>query len=187
MKKFPKILTAAIIAIFLIGIIILVTSLNNKNLEKNMTKVKLETTHGEIIIELYEDMPITTGNFEKLVSEGFYDGVIFHRVIEGFMVQGGDPDGTGMGGPGYTIEDEFTHADGNKNNRGTISMANAGPNTGGSQFFINLVNNNFLDDKHPAFGKVIEGMNVVDKIAKVKTDANDRPLEEVKIIKASIL
>ena len=152
-----------------------------------MTRVILETNYGNITINLYSDMPITTGNFEKLVNEGFYDGVIFHRVIKGFMIQGGDPTGTGMGGPGYEIKDEFTHAGGNKNDRGTISMANAGPNTGGSQFFINLVDNNFLDDKHPAFGKVIEGMDVVDKIGDVQTDANDKPLEKVKIIKAYII
>jgi peptidylprolyl isomerase len=150
-------------------------------------KVKLETNQGDIVIELYSDMPITAGNFEKLVSEGFYDGVIFHRIIDGFMIQGGDPQGTGTGGPGYTIKDEFTHEGGNKNNKGTISMANAGPNTGGSQFFINLVDNNFLDDKHPAFGEVVEGIEVVDKIAKVQKDGSDRPLEEVKIIKASII
>jgi peptidylprolyl isomerase len=130
-------------------------------------------------------MPITTGNFQKLVEQGFYNGVIFHRVIDGFMIQGGDPEGTGMGGPGYNIADEFT--DHNRNDRGTISMANAGPNTGGSQFFINLVDNSFLDDKHPAFGKVIAGMDVVDAIGKVQKDANDRPLIEVKIIKATII
>ncbi|MFH1585285.1 MAG: peptidylprolyl isomerase [archaeon] len=150
-------------------------------------KVKLETNHGDIVIQLYGDMPITTGNFKKLVEEGFYDGVIFHRIIDGFMIQGGDPQGTGMGGPGYNIEDEFTHEGGNKNNRGTISMANAGPNTGGSQFFINLVDNNFLDTKHPAFGEVVEGIDVVDKIAKVQIDSGDKPLEDVVIIKASIL
>ena len=94
--------------------------------------------------------------------------------------------GTGTGGPGYTIKDEFTHEGGNKNNRGTISMANAGPNTGGSQFFINLADNNFLDSKHPAFGKIVEGMDVVDEIAKVQTDANDKPLEDITIIKATI-
>jgi len=147
--------------------------------------VLLHTNMGDIKIQLYDDMPITTGNFEKLVKSKFYDGVIFHRVIDGFMMQGGDPKGTGMGGPGYTIKDEFTNH--SRNNRGTISMANAGPNTGGSQFFINLVGNNFLDTKHPAFGKVVEGMDVVDKIAKVKTDRNDRPLQEVKIIGATIL
>ena len=159
-----------------------------KNMTKNnQTKILLKTNHGDITIELYSDMPITTGNFEELVSRGFYDRVIFHRVIEGFMIQGGDSTGTGRGGPGYTIKDEFTHAGGNKNNRGTIAMANAGPNTGGSQFFINLVDNNFLDSKHPAFGKVIKGMDVVDKIAKLQTDEQDKPLEEVRIIKASIV
>jgi peptidylprolyl isomerase len=101
------------------------------------------------------------------------------------MIQGGDPEGTGMGGPGYTIKDEFT--DHNRNERGTISMANAGPNTGGSQFFINLVDNSFLDSKHPAFGKVIAGMDVVDAIGKVSKDANDRPLKEVKIIEAKVV
>jgi peptidylprolyl isomerase len=153
--------------------------------EDNATKVLLKTSMGNITLQLYDDMPITTGNFMSLVEKGFYDGVIFHRVIDGFMVQGGDPEGTGMGGPGYTITDEFT--DHNLNDRGTVAMANAGPNTGGSQFFINLVDNNFLDSKHPAFGKVIEGMDVVDAIAKVQTDANDRPLTEVKIIQAKII
>jgi peptidylprolyl isomerase len=144
--------------------------------------VRLETNMGNITIALDPAMPITAGNFETLVKKGYYDGVIFHRVINGFMIQGGDPTGTGRGGPGYVIKDEFTNA--NRNNRGTISMANAGPNTGGSQFFINLVNNNFLDQKHPVFGKIVEGMDVVDKIAKVKTDANDRPIQNVTIIHA---
>ena len=151
-----------------------------------MTKVKLTTNHGEIIIELYADMPITAGNFEKLVSEGFYEGVIFHRIIPGFMIQGGDPDGTGMGGPGYKIKDEFTKTDLDKNIRGTIAMANAGPNTGGSQFFINVVDNNFLDGKHPIFGKVIKGMDIVDKIANVERSSSDKPLEDIIIIKAEI-
>ena len=148
-------------------------------------KVLLKTSMGDITIQLYDDMPKTAGNFRDLVEKGFYDGVIFHRVIDGFMIQGGDPTGTGSGGPGYTIDDEF--AESNRNFRGTISMANAGPNTGGSQFFINLVDNNFLDDKHPAFGKVIEGMDVVDKISKVETDSNDRPLEEVVIVRAGAI
>lgn len=151
------------------------------------TKVKFETNHGDIVIELYKEMPITAGNFKKLVEEGFYDGVIFHRVIDGFMIQGGDPKGTGTGGPGYTIKDEFTESDLDENNRGTISMANAGPNTGGSQFFINLVDNNFLDGKHPVFGKVVEGMDVVDEIGKVETDSSDRPTEEVVIERASVI
>lgn len=153
--------------------------------EDEGAKVLLETSMGNITIQLYSDMPITTGNFLSLVEKGFYDGVIFHRIIDGFMIQGGDPEGTGMGGPGYTIEDEFT--DNNRNDRGTIAMANAGPNTGGSQFFINLVDNNFLDDKHPAFGKVIEGMDVVDKIGKVQTGAMDRPAKEVKIMSAKVI
>lgn len=152
------------------------------------TRVLLETSEGNIIINLYSDMPITTDNFQKLVESGVYDGVIFHRVINGFMIQSGDPTGTGYGDPSIpNIRDEFTHQGGNQNNRGTISMANAGPNTGSSQFFINLVDNNFLDTKHPVFGKVIEGMDVVDKIAKVETDANDKPVKEVEIIKASVV
>ena len=101
------------------------------------------------------------------------------------MIQGGDPTGTGMGGPGYNIKDEF--GSNNRNDRGTISMANAGPNTGGSQFFINLVNNNFLDTKHPVFGKVVKGMDVVDKIAAVQTNANDKPLTDVIIVKARVV
>jgi len=152
-----------------------------------MGKVKLETNHGDIVIELYDEMSVTAGNFKKLVEEGFYDGVIFHRIIEGFMIQGGDPQGTGAGGPGYNIKDEFTGGDLDKNDRGTISMANAGPNTGGSQFFINLVDNNFLDGKHPVFGKVVEGIDVVDKIAKIETGANDRPVKDVVIEKVSVI
>ena len=146
--------------------------------------VQLETNMGTIKIALAPDMPITAGNFETLVQKGYYNGVIFHRIINGFMVQGGDPTGTGCGGPGYAIADEFTPA--SQNNRGTISMANSGPNTGGSQFFINLIDNNFLDGRHPAFGKVINGMEVVDKIAKVPKDASDRPKTPVTIIRATM-
>jgi peptidylprolyl isomerase len=149
------------------------------------TRVRLETTMGEIILELSADMPVTAGNFESLVRKGFYNGIIFHRVIDRFMIQGGDPTGTGTGGPGYTIRDEFTPA--NRNNRGTIAMANAGPDTGGSQFFINLVDNHYLDRNHPVFGKVITGMEVVDQIGKVKTDRSDRPKEPVTIVKASVV
>ena len=158
-----------------------------KTEEKKMNStVLLETSMGNIKIELFEDtMPVTAGNFKKLVEQKFYDDVIFHRVIPNFMIQGGDPTGTGRGGPGYTIKDEFTKN--NKNNRGTISMANAGPNTGGSQFFINTVDNNFLDTKHPVFGKVTEGMDVVDKISNVKRDANDKPLEDAVIKRAIIV
>ena len=148
-------------------------------------KVLLKTSMGEVTVQLYQDMPITAGNFQKLVEKGFYDGTIFHRIIDGFMIQGGDPTGTGRGGPGYAIKDEFTRK--NRNDRGTISMANAGPNTGGSQFFINLVDNNFLDKAHPAFGKVVEGMEVVDAMGKVKTGQMDRPVKEVKIESARMV
>ena len=151
-----------------------------------MTTVLLQTTMGDVKIELFETtMPITVGNFRKLVEKGFYDGTIFHRVIAGFMIQGGDPLGTGMGGPGYTIKDELP-AD-NRNARGTISMANAGPNTGGSQFFINVVDNHRLDPKHPVFGKVVGGMEVVDAISKSPTGSRDRPLKTVSIRKASVV
>jgi cyclophilin family peptidyl-prolyl cis-trans isomerase len=149
------------------------------------TQVLLETSMGNITIQLYDDMPITAGNFKNLTEKGFYDGIIFHRVIDGFMIQSGDPTGTGSGGPGYSIKDEFT--DHNRNDRGTIAMANAGPNTGGSQFFINLVNNNYLDKMHPVYGKVIGGMDVVDAIGKIKTGVNDRPLQNVTIIHASVI
>ncbi|MHB8361669.1 MAG: peptidylprolyl isomerase [Thermoplasmataceae archaeon] len=148
-----------------------------------MSYVTLETTMGNIKIELFEkEMPVTAGNFRKLAESGFYDGIIFHRVIKDFMIQGGDPTGTGSGGPGYSIKDEFSKI--SINLRGTISMANAGPNTGGSQFFINLVDNKFLDGKHPAFGKVVEGLEFVDSIGTVKTDRNDRPVQKITIIKA---
>ena len=176
-------------AIFIIATLIVFARpmITGNAIKSSSTTVLLETSEGDITIELYADMPITAGNFKKLVEQGFYDSVIFHRVIPEFMIQGGDPQGTGMGGPGYTIKDEFTHIGGNKNNRGTISMANSGPNTGGSQFFINVANNNFLDSKHPAFGRVVEGMDVVDKIAKVQKNSNDKPLKEVKIIKAKVV
>jgi peptidylprolyl isomerase len=140
---------------------------------------------GDITIALRNDMPITAGNFKNLIQKGTYNGTIFHRVIAGFMIQGGDPSGTGYGDQSIpNIKDEFTTN--NHNVRGTIAMANAGPNTGSSQFFINLVNNNYLDTKHPVFGMVISGMDVADKIAAVKTNANDRPREKITIISALI-
>jgi peptidylprolyl isomerase len=175
------------IGIILILIIFLIFGLIYSTKNTKQTEILFETNYGDFIIRLYDDMPITTGNFKKLVEDGFYDGIIFHRIIDGFMIQGGDPTQTGGGGPGYTIPDEFTHKGGNKNNQGTISMANAGPNTGGSQFFINLVDNNFLDTKHPAFGEVIKGIEIINEIAKTPTDINDKPSKEVKIIKASII
>ncbi|MBW2966621.1 peptidylprolyl isomerase [Candidatus Woesearchaeota archaeon] len=151
-----------------------------------MTKNRVavfDTNKGEFKVELFEDtMPLTTLNFIGLVEKGIYEGVIFHRIIDGFMIQGGDPTGTGMGDPSIpAIKDEF--AENNRNDRGTISMANRGPDTGSSQFFINLVNNNYLDSKHPVFGKVIDGMEIVDKIAKVETDAGNKPLDNVVINK----
>lgn len=150
------------------------------------------TNKGCFKIELFEDkVPITTGNFIKLANDGFYNDLIFHRVIKNFMIQAGCPEGTGAGGPGYTIQDEF-HKD-CSNMRGTISMANRGPNTGGSQWFINVVDNTYLDydkkpssSKHPVFGKVIEGMEVVDIISNVRTGRNDKPLEDVVINKITI-
>lgn len=144
-----------------------------------------ETSKGNIRIELFEDKaPVTTKNFIDLANKGFYNGVIFHRVIDNFMIQGGDPKGTGTGGPGYTIPDEF-HSD-LKHAEGVISMANAGPNTGGSQFFITLRATPWLDNKHAVFGKVIEGMDVVKTIGKVKTNSQDKPLEDVVIKKITI-
>ncbi len=149
-------------------------------------KVLLETTMGNITIELRNDMPITTSNFKNLVEKGTYNDTIFHRVIPKFMIQGGDPTGTGYGDPSIPdIKDEFTKT--NHNKRGTIAMANAGPNTGSSQFFINIVDNSFLDGKHPAFGTIISGMDVVDKISLVKRDSRDKPLQKVTIVKASIV
>lgn len=175
-----------LLIVIVLILIILTVFLAQRSKMKPNTKVILETNFGNIVIELDDkNMQITTSNFEKLVKKGFYDNTIFHRIINGFMIQGGDPTGTGYGDPGYKIKDEFSKN--NKNNIGTIAMANAGPDTGGSQFFINLVNNNFLDTKHPVFGKVIEGTDVVDKIAQVKTDSNNRPLSDVKIIKATIV
>jgi len=162
--KVPMTRASLYLAASILVLVIAAATIAPAAAQGNSTKVLLETSMGNITLQLYSDMPITVGNFEKLVKAGFYDGTIFHRVIDGFMIQGGDPEGTGMGGPGYTIKDEFT--DHNRNYRGTIAMANAGPNTGGSQFFINLVDNNYLDSAHPVFGKVVEGMDVVDAIGK---------------------
>src|SRR3989475_7236077 len=134
-----------------------------------MTTVLLQTTMGDVKIELFDKtMPITAANFRTLVEKKFYDGTIFHRVIPDFMIQGGDPEGTGMGGPGYAIKDELP-AD-NRNVRGTISMANSGPNSGGSQFFINTVDNRGLDRKHPVFGKVVAGVDVDEAISQTAPD-----------------
>jgi peptidylprolyl isomerase len=148
--------------------------------------VALVTSMGDIMIELREDMPITTGNFLGLIDDGIYDYTIFHRVIDGFMIQGGDPTGTGGGNPLIpSIPDEFIGV--NKNERGTIAMANRGPNTGSTQFFINVVNNAHLNLDHPVFGKVVDGMDVVDQIAKVQTNPDYLPLEEVRLITAHVV
>jgi len=145
-----------------------------------------ETNKGNFKIELFEDKaPITTENFIKLVNDGFYNGLVFHRVIQGFMIQGGCPEGSGRGGPGYSIKDEF-HSDLKHECEGILSMANAGPNTGGSQFFITVAPTPHLDHHHSVFGKVIEGMNVVMDISKAQKDRNDRPLSEIKINKVEI-
>ena len=146
-----------------------------------------DTNMGEFEIELFEDKtPITTKNFIDLAQEGFYDGVIFHRIIDGFMIQGGDPTGTGMGGPGQTIEDEFT-PELTHESEGILSMANTGrPHTGGSQFFITLAATPWLDGHHTVFGKVIKGMEVVREIGHVKTGPQDRPVHDVVINKITI-
>ncbi len=187
MKK-TAIFITIIILLLIIGGLWYKIKMTGNSIKSDESIVLLKTNMGDIKMKLYDDMPITTGNFKSLVEKGTYNGVIFHRIINGFMIQGGDPTGTGYGDPKIPkIKDEFTHKSGNKNNMGTISMANAGPNTGSSQFFINLVDNNFLDSKHPAFGEIIEGMDVVDKIAKVQTGNNDRPLKEIKIIEAKLI
>lgn len=139
------------------------------------------TSMGTFKIELFNDKaPLTTGNFIKLVEKGFYNGLIFHRVIPNFMIQGGCPHGTGRGGPGYTIPDEF-HPELKHDSKGVVSMANAGPNTGGSQFFITVAPTPWLDGRHSIFGRVIEGYEVVEAISNVETDRNDKPLKDVVI------
>jgi cyclophilin family peptidyl-prolyl cis-trans isomerase len=153
---------------------------------KKNSIAKFETSKGDFTIELFEDKaPNTTKNFIDLVNKKFYDGLIFHRVIDGFMIQGGDPKGNGTGGPGYTIKDEF-NPDLKHDSAGIISMANAGPDTGGSQFFITLAPTPWLNNKHAVFGKVTTGLDVVQAIGKVKTGANDKPMEDVVIKKITI-
>lgn len=150
-------------------------------------KIKFTTNKGVFVAEMFEDKaPLTTNNFIELVEKGFYDGIIFHRVIDGFMIQGGDPTGTGMGGPGYKIKDEF--GEGLKHDdEGILSMANAGPNTGGSQFFITLAPTPWLNGHHAIFGKIVEGMDVVRLIGVVPTDFRDRPREAVTMEKVEVV
>ena len=150
-------------------------------------KIKFTTNKGIFVAEMFEDKaPLTTKNFIELVEKGFYDGIIFHRVIDGFMIQGGDPTGTGMGGPGYKIKDEF--GEGLKHDdEGILSMANAGPNPGGSQFLITLAPTPWLNGHHAIFGKVVEGMDVVRLIGVVPTDFRDRPREAVTMEKVEVV
>jgi peptidyl-prolyl cis-trans isomerase B (cyclophilin B) len=140
----------------------------------------MQTSEGTIGVELFdEDAPKTVANFKKLAGDGFYDGLIFHRVIKDFMIQGGCPQGTGTGGPGYTFEDEFND---HKIVRGALAMANAGPNTNGSQFFLVTTEAApWLDGKHTVFGRVTDGMDVVDKLEAAETDRGDRPVEDLRI------
>jgi len=161
---------------------------NGNSEEETLNRVAvIETNMGTMEIELFEDKaPRTVSNFVDLIEKGFYDGVIFHRIISGFMIQGGDPTGTGRGGPGYTIDDEF-HPDLKHDSKGILSMANAGPNTGGSQFFITLAPTPHLDNHHAVFGKLIKGEEILDKIGAVETGPNDKPINEVKMIKVTII
>lgn len=145
-----------------------------------MLTAHFKTNHGNFKIKLHADKtPRTVSNFATLAKEGFYNGLVFHRIIDGFMIQGGCPDGTGMGGPGYRFEDEFTDLKHDK--PGILSMANAGPNTNGSQFFITLVPTPHLNGAHSVFGEVVEGMDIVSQIGKVETGFQDRPKDDVKI------
>jgi peptidyl-prolyl cis-trans isomerase A (cyclophilin A) len=150
-------------------------------------KAKFETSLGDFTVELFGDKtPKTVSNFIFLSKNGFYNGLTFHRIIDGFMIQGGDPEGNGTGGPGYQFEDEFDPSL-TFSKVGLLAMANSGPGTNGSQFFITVSTPTYLNNKHTIFGEVVEGMDVVTKISKVKTDSNDKPLEKVEIKKIEII
>lgn len=193
-KTFKNKLTIFVLAFLIfIGAMIIYSIFGRR--ESNPTsgeRVVLVTSMGNITIELYGDMPITTSNFKNLTELGVYDGTIFHRVIEGFMIQGGDPTGTGFGDPSIsTIPDELK---GHTNERGTVAMAKEStpqggtePDSASSQFFINLVYNSHLDTDFSVFGKVVEGMDIVEAIGRMPTDSNDKPLQDVTIIKAILL
>ena len=192
---FGCVIALVVLAYFIFG---------RKNFMKNKSDVYavLETNHGTVKIKLfYQEVPKTVQNFIDLVEgkkeftdpfthaqvkKKFYDGLIFHRVIPDFMIQGGDPQGTGMGGPGYEFSDEF-HPNLKHNKPGVLSMANAGPNTNGSQFFITVNPTPWLDNRHSVFGEVVEGMDIIENISKVATDSQDRPVQEVKINKVIIV
>ena len=183
MRKFAMLMLA-------VGVIVLTCMAGNEATEAEAKAKRqvatFETSMGNFKIELYNDLaPKTVKNFTDLIGKKYYDGIIFHRVIDQFMIQGGCPLGRGTGGPGYTIPDEF--GKGLKHDKpGILSMANAGPNTGGSQFFITLVPCPWLDGKHAIFGHVIEGMNVIEAIRKVPTDSQDRPLKKVVMEKVTV-
>jgi cyclophilin family peptidyl-prolyl cis-trans isomerase len=163
--------------------------ISNNTQNKSMNKVTIETNKGKIVLELYaKDAPKTVENFISLIEKGFYNGLIFHRVINGFMIQGGDPTGTGMGGPGYKFEDELnpnTPSYKTGYQKGVLAMANAGPNTNGSQFFI-MLKDTPLPHLYTIFGRVISGQEIVDAIGNVKTDSNDRPTEQVVMEKVTL-
>jgi len=177
----------SIIIISIIGIIIILSLLLWSGNGASMNRIAvIETNMGTMELELFEDKaPITTSNFINLTDHGFYDGIIFHRIIDGFMIQGGDPTGTGMGGSEKTIPDEF-HEDLKHDSKGILSMANRGPNTGTSQFFITLAPQPHLDGLHSVFGKVINGEDVLERIGSVQTGANDKPIEDVVMTKVTI-
>lgn len=186
-------LPLAIGLLTIIVVVIAVVYVFSMNSAPAGDKVLLQTSMGDITIQLRDDRPITTSNFKNLIEQGVYDNTIFHRVIAGFMIQGGDPTGTGVGDPSIPdIQDELYGV--NENNYGTIAMAkksqldgSSKPNSGSSQFFINVDNNNYLDAEYSVFGTVISGMDVVDKISNVETDSGDKPLSDVTIIKAEII
>ena len=175
-----------IIIILVLAITIAGCTSMNENKTNGNPIAEMETNYGIMKIELYKDKaPITVENFVNLSEKGFYDNLTFHRIIAGFMIQGGDPRGDGTGGPGYTIRDEF-HPELRHNVAGILSMANAGANTGGSQFFITLGAAPWLDNRHSVFGRVIEGQDVLTRIGAVNTDSADRPLEPVIIKRVTI-
>ena len=180
---------------FICSLLVLILILSGCGEKEMGKKAIIETNVGNMEFELYDNfVPNTTKNFEKLANEGFYNDVRFHRIIKDFMIQGGDPLSKnpnlkqlwGTGGPGYAIKDEFTK-ELRHDKRGVLSMANSGPDTGGSQFFITLIPTPWLDDKHAIFGRIVKGEDVLDKIGKVKTDSSDRPVEEVVIKKVKII
>ena len=187
MKKMLILLLAAL-TVLTGGCLAAGGSNNNGGSKKVANRIAVfETNKGTFEIELFEDKtPITTKNFIDLAEKGFYDGVVFQRVIDGFMIQGGDPDGTGMGGPGYTIDDEF-RSDLTFDGEGILAMANTGmPHTGGSQFFVTLAKTPWLNGKHTIFGKVVKGMDVVRTIGHSEVDFQDRPLDTVTMKKVTI-